>query len=313
METVTSRQSTGFEYPPIPISWLKRDILLFANSIGCTSDEPQFLFEEHPDFTMFPTYPIVLPFKKQSQEVVDFFDTQMDIKIPGVPEFDLSRVVDGQRYIEFFRPLPISSEKRSFEIRSKVLGVFDKGNSGSILETQLNIVDCETGLTYVRIVSSIFYIGQGNWGGPKGPKTTVYSPPTDRSPDAVVVNQTTAETSLLYRLNGDYNPLHVTPEPGKLMGFGGTIIHGLYSWNTAAHAVLKSIGGSMPQNLRSFQARFASPVRPGDKLITEIWRTGEYQGEFEDVRFHTKIDGGRLCLNNGRALVRPVNMNTSKL
>jgi len=109
-------------------------------------------------------------------------------------------------------------------------------------------------------------------------------------------------------LNGDYNPLHATPEPGKKMGFGGIIIHGLYSWNATAHGVLKSLGGSNPKNLREFQARFVSPVRPGDKLTTEIWRTGKVDGEgFEEIRFITKNQDGKAVLSNGRALMKVVN------
>lgn len=34
----------GFEYPPQPVTWLKRDALLFANSIGATADELHFLY-----------------------------------------------------------------------------------------------------------------------------------------------------------------------------------------------------------------------------------------------------------------------------
>jgi len=34
----------GFEYPPVEVSWLKRDALLFAASIGCTVDELHFLY-----------------------------------------------------------------------------------------------------------------------------------------------------------------------------------------------------------------------------------------------------------------------------
>lgn len=90
------------------------------------------------------------------------------------------------------------------------------------------------------------------------------------------------------------------------MGFGGTIIHGLYSWNTTAHGVLKALGGSDPKNLREFQARFASPVRPGDRLTTEIWRTGETQDGFEEIRFVTKNEQGKVVLSNGRALIRVV-------
>lgn len=39
-----SGPGVGFEYPPVPVTWHKRDVLLFANSIGCTVDELHFLY-----------------------------------------------------------------------------------------------------------------------------------------------------------------------------------------------------------------------------------------------------------------------------
>lgn len=39
-----SAPGVGHEYPPVAVSWLKRDVLLFANSIGCQADELHFLF-----------------------------------------------------------------------------------------------------------------------------------------------------------------------------------------------------------------------------------------------------------------------------
>lgn len=108
-------------------------------------------------------------------------------------------------------------------------------------------------------------------------------------------------------LNGDYNPLHATPEPGQKMGFGGIIIHGLFSWNSSAHGILRELGGSDPANMKEFQARFASPVRPGDKLTTEIWRMGNAQSHgFEEVRFVTKNQTGKAVLSNGRCLLKVV-------
>jgi acyl dehydratase len=88
------------------------------------------------------------------------------------------------------------------------------------------------------------------------------------------------------------------------MGFGGIIIHGLYSWNAAAHIVLEVFGNSDPANFREFQARFASPVKPGDKLITELWRSGEVVDGFEEIRFVTKNQKGQVVLSNGRALIK---------
>jgi len=43
-----SGPGAGFEYPPSEVSWLKRDVLLFANSIGCTADELHFLYVQLP-------------------------------------------------------------------------------------------------------------------------------------------------------------------------------------------------------------------------------------------------------------------------
>lgn len=39
-----SGPGVGFSYPVQEVSWLKRDALLFANSIGCTVDELHFLY-----------------------------------------------------------------------------------------------------------------------------------------------------------------------------------------------------------------------------------------------------------------------------
>lgn len=108
------------------------------------------------------------------------------------------------------------------------------------------------------------------------------------------------------RLNGDYNPLHAAPEAGQKIGFGGTIVHGLFSWNSACHGLLQTLGGSDPANIKEFQARFAAPVKPGDKLITEAWRMGEVKDGWEEIRFMTRVEGGKVVLSNGRALMKCV-------
>lgn len=81
-------------------------------------------------------------------------------------------------------------------------------------------------------------------------------------------------------------------------------MHGLFSWNSAAHALLQSLGNSDPANMKEFQARFAAPVKPGDKLVTEMWRTGDVKDGWEEVRFVTKANG-KVVLSNGRALMKP--------
>jgi hypothetical protein len=41
---IMSGPGAGFEYPSKEVSWLKRDVLLFAASIGVTADELHFLY-----------------------------------------------------------------------------------------------------------------------------------------------------------------------------------------------------------------------------------------------------------------------------
>jgi hypothetical protein len=70
--------------------------------------------------------------------------------------------------MEFLRPIPVTSEGKKFEVRSKVLGVYDKGKPGTVVETEQSLVEVGTGEVYTRAVGSGFYVGQGGWGGPKG-------------------------------------------------------------------------------------------------------------------------------------------------
>jgi len=154
--------SAGFQYPPIPVSWLKRDLLLFANSIGIKKDELHFLYELHPSFQAFPTYPIILSFKHTDQEVVDFYArASSGPPIPGAPKIDPKRVVDGQRQLTVLKPIPTTSEGKNFELRGTVIGVYDKGKAGTVTETLHELVEKSSGEVYTRIVSSSFAVGQG--------------------------------------------------------------------------------------------------------------------------------------------------------
>ena len=101
---------------------------------------------------------------------MDFYARSGATSIPNVPELDSKRMVDGQRYIKFLKPLPTSSAGRHFELRTKVIGVYDKGK-GTVVETETLLVE-KGGEEYVQIVGSMFYIGQGGWGGPKGGKNS---------------------------------------------------------------------------------------------------------------------------------------------
>ena len=84
-----------------------------------------------------------------------------------MPKFDSRRVVDGQRSMTFLKPLPPTSAGKKFELRSTVLGVYDKGKAGTVIETETILAE-RGGDIYTKALGSAFFVGQGNWGGPKG-------------------------------------------------------------------------------------------------------------------------------------------------
>lgn len=47
--------------------------------------------------------------------------------------------------MQFLKPLPPTSEGKTFVLKSKVIGVYDKGKAGSVLETENLIMDKTTG------------------------------------------------------------------------------------------------------------------------------------------------------------------------
>lgn len=119
--------------------------------------------------------------------MTDFYARSKATPIPGVPKFDYSRVVDGQRKLTVLKPLPPTSAGRTFELHNKVVGVYDKGKPGTVVETEQSIVDKESGEVYSKTVSSNFFVGQGNWGGPKGKRANTSE---HNSPSTLTYNVT---------------------------------------------------------------------------------------------------------------------------
>lgn len=85
--------------------------------------------------------------------------------------------------------------------------------------------------------------------------------------------------------SGDYNPIHIDPEAGKLAGLGGNILQGLCTNAFCAQVMTDWLGD--PGNLKRLKVRMASPVKPGDtvtvkgkirerdeesgKIVVDIW------------------------------------------
>ncbi|KAI5303332.1 Mitochondrial-processing peptidase subunit alpha [Ascosphaera pollenicola] len=304
-----------FKQPTRKVAWLRRDVLLFAASIGVEAKNGlHFLYEHHPRFQAFPTYPIVLTFKQADKDTVDFLARNAETPLPpNSPPLNWGAAVDAKRRLVFYKHIPPTSEPHDFEMRTRVLGVWDK-RKASMMDLEHTLLKVENGkeTVYTKSFETAFFVGAGGWGGPRGPKIARYLPPKTKA-DVETSLQTTLESAHLYRLNGDYNPLHADPPAGQALGYPGIIMHGLFSWNVAAAKVLQHFAENNEGTaLRDFQARFTAPVKPGDKLDTLMWDVGTvdgvecdevFRGEtLREIRFLVKV-GERTVLEDGRALL----------
>lgn len=113
--------------------------------------------------------------------------------------------------IEVLKPLPVNSGD-GWTIRSRIVAVQDTGK-GLIVRAE-NVLVSPSGEAYTRMVGSSYNFGKFDAGGFS--KSIASQPPVQggkqptHEPDHVWVDRTTEEQAALYRLSGDYNPLHVS-------------------------------------------------------------------------------------------------------
>ena len=170
---------------------------------------------------------------------------------------------------------------------------------GALVLSERAITDKATGEPIATVTHTMFCRGDGGFGGPPRQAPEPHPLP-GRAADTVCDLATRPEAALIYRLSGDLNPLHSDPAAAKAAGYPRPIMHGLGSFGTAGHAVLKTYCGYAPQKLIAFAARFSAPVFPGETLRTEMWRDGNV------VSFRSRVvERDVVAVNNGRAEVRP--------
>ncbi|MFK3736057.1 MaoC family dehydratase, partial [Streptomyces sp. NPDC088090] len=112
--------------------------------------------------------------------------------------------------------------------------------------------------------------------GERGPSRRP-EPPT-RAPDKAVDVPVREDQALLYRLSGDWNPLHADPEFAATAGFDRPILHGLCSYGATLKAVTDTLLGGDVARIRSYATRFAGVVYPGETLRVRMWADGDGGG-----------------------------------
>ncbi|MFF8590303.1 MaoC/PaaZ C-terminal domain-containing protein [Streptomyces sp. NPDC015220] len=185
------------------------------------------------------------------------------LSMPGV-EVDLARVLHGGQTLTVHRPVPVRGAATA---TSRITAVHDKGEA-ALLTLRTEVADADGPLWTDD--ARIFVRGEGGWGGDRGPSARP-APPAG-APDRTVRRPVREDQALLYRLTGDRNPLHADPGFARSAGFDRPVLHGLCTYGMTLKAVVDTLLGGDVTRVRSYTARFASVVYPGETLRVRMWR-----------------------------------------
>ncbi|GGW30538.1 MaoC/PaaZ C-terminal domain-containing protein [Streptomyces xantholiticus] len=184
------------------------------------------------------------------------------LSAPGL-DIELASVLHGSQRVELHRPIPVKGTATS---TSRVAAVYDKGKA-AILVLRTEAADDDGPLWTSD--AQLFVRGEGGFGGERGPSERLELP--ERAPDRTVERAVREDAALLHRLSGDWNPLHADPEFAKLAGFDRPILHGLCTYGMTLKAVVDTLLGGDVTKVRSYGARFAGVVFPGETLRIRMW------------------------------------------
>ncbi len=273
-------ETVGKVWGPSEFSYTERDAIIYALGIGFTKEDLEYVYEGAKGFKPFPTYGVILPFQAG---VEAFLSTKANFAM----------VVHGEQSLEIHNPLPRSGKIFTTAV---IEGIYDKG-SGALIVMRFDTKN-EAGVPICTNWNGAFVRGAGGFGGAPQPKKDIPSIPP-REPDFTFEAQTQVNQAALYRLSGDRNPLHIDPAVAKAVGFREPILHGLCTYGVVCRRFVQQVFRGNSENLKSYSARFSSPVIPGDSLQTKVWQVNSNLFLLEV--YNAK---GEAVLRNGRIEAR---------
>lgn len=270
--------------PPIETDhqFTSRDTILYALGLGVgatDSTDPgelQYVYEE--GLRALPTLALVLGYP-------GFWQRR--------PEYGLAwrQALHGEQAVELHKPLPVAGRIRGV---TSIDEIYDKGADRGALLLSSRRIYTDSGEHVATTRQTTFLRGDGGFGGKPAGAPPPYLLPA-RAPDQRIRAASAINQALIYRLSGDYNPVHADPDVAAQAGFPRPILHGAATYGIVGRALTRALCDDRPERVRRMQARFSSPVFPGEAFEIDVWREGSGKAAF-CVRVP---DRDVVVLNNG--------------
>ncbi|WP_423459552.1 MaoC/PaaZ C-terminal domain-containing protein [Ottowia sp. VDI28] len=283
LEAIQQRQ-----FAPVEHHLTRRDTMLYALGLGYGSDplnaaQLKFVYEEGLQAVPSIVNVIAHP---------GFWAREPELGI------DWLRLLHGEQSFQIHRPVPVEGLIRG-EFRIDAVQDLGADKGAKVYQTK-RLYDVQSGDLIATLGTVLFLRGDGGQGG-FGDVPPQPEPLPERAPDLSASFPTLPQQALIYRLSGDYNPIHADPAAASKGGFPAPILHGLCSLGFATRAILQECAGNDPVRLKSLSLRFSKPVFPGETLAVEIFREGA--GRFS---FRCRVpERDVIVLDRGRAEVSP--------
>jgi acyl dehydratase len=242
-------ESLGFQTRPYILDYDWKTVVLYALGIGATQAELDYLYEGRGP-KVYPSFGVVAAYAP----IAELFEKS---------GCDMSRLVHGAQVLRLHRPIPPAARLETVGV---VKGIYDmKKLAQVVFETRTTLA----GEPCFDTEWQLLIMDAGGFAGPRPPKSEIVRPPADRPADFVSEMKSTDEQALLYRLSGDFNPLHADPEFARVVGFERPILHGLCTFGYLTRAVVQHACGGDERRLKAIAGKFSKPVWPGESITVQ--------------------------------------------
>lgn len=239
---------------PLVHSYTWRDVILYALGVGAGSGEISYVYEKN--LRVIPTFSV-------ATIIAFFFAAAKEANV------NLWGVLHGGQELIFHRPIPSSG---TFRTAGGITHMYDRKEKGALVMARSETHN-DGGEHLFTAVFSIYSRFDGHFGGADAVMERLSFP--DRTADCSLTAHPGEDQPLLYRLSGDYFPLHADPEFAREAGFDKPIMHGLCTLGYACRALTAALVPGMPESVRRLKCRFTRPLYPGDPIETLIWKTAQ--------------------------------------